>query len=65
MIRVSYPSAFVYHDASECQIPGFTTERLPPDEDHTLPERFSLGLVSYFILLGSNYTTFMFTMLLR
>ena len=25
---------------------GFTTERLPPTEDHTLPERFSLGLVS-------------------
>lgn len=24
---------------------GFTSERLPPQEDHTLPERFSLGLV--------------------
>jgi len=25
---------------------GFTTERLPPTEDHTLPERFSLGLTN-------------------
>ncbi|KAF9460283.1 uracil-DNA glycosylase-like protein [Collybia nuda] len=25
---------------------GFTTERLPPEEDHTLPGRFSLGLTN-------------------
>jgi hypothetical protein len=27
---------------------GFTSQRLPAEEDHTLPERFSLGLVRAF-----------------
>ena len=48
---------------SSCKILlGFTTERLPPTEDHTLPDRFSLGLVSPFAVPDFTHLP-VFTML--
>jgi hypothetical protein len=43
--------------ADKCKSLGFTTERLPPTEDHTLPERFSLGLVSPLPDMGFTHTS--------